>query len=78
MTAISCLKKLVKLTIFGIFDELFATQNVNSTVLPDRSLLNGQKLVENAKIEKFECDIMRGQSSSKMPKLVNFGNFLKS
>ena len=27
------------------------------TELPDRSVLKGQKLVENAKIEKFECDI---------------------
>ena len=30
------------------------------TVLPDRLLLKGQKLVENAKIEKFECDIFVG------------------
>ena len=28
------------------------------TVLPDRSLLIGQKLVENVKIEKFKWDIM--------------------
>ena len=28
------------------------------TVLPDRSLLEGQKLVENAKIQKFKCDIL--------------------
>jgi len=27
-------------------------------VLPDRSLLIGQKLVENAKIWKFKCDIL--------------------
>ena len=27
------------------------------TVLPDRSVLIGQKLVENAKIQKFKCDI---------------------
>ena len=27
-------------------------------VLPDRSLLIGQKLVENVKIEKFKSDIM--------------------
>ena len=26
-------------------------------MLPDRSFLIGQKLVENAKIEKFKCDI---------------------
>ena len=28
------------------------------TVLPDRSVLKGQKLVENAKIQKFKCDIL--------------------
>ena len=28
------------------------------TVLPDRSVLIGQKLVENAKLEKFKCDIL--------------------
>ena len=28
----------------------------NGQVLPDGSLLIGQKLVENAKIEKFKCD----------------------
>ena len=26
-------------------------------MLPDRSVLIGQKLVENAKIQKFKCDI---------------------
>ena len=28
------------------------------TVLPDRSILVGQKLVKNAKIERFKCDIL--------------------
>ena len=28
------------------------------TVLPDTSILIGQKLVENAKIQKFKCDIL--------------------
>ena len=28
-------------------------------MLPDRSVLIGQKLVENAKIQKFKCDILR-------------------
>ena len=28
------------------------------TVLPDRSVLIGQKLVENAKIKKIKCDIL--------------------
>ena len=28
------------------------------TVLPDRPNLKGQKLSENAKIQKFKCDIL--------------------
>ena len=28
------------------------------TVLPDRSILKGQTLVENVKIEKLKCDIL--------------------
>ena len=28
------------------------------TVLPDRSILIGQKLVENAKIKKYKCDVL--------------------
>ena len=28
------------------------------TELPDRSVLIGQKLVQNAKIQKFKCDIL--------------------
>ena len=28
------------------------------TVVPDRSFLKGQKMVENAKIQKIECDIL--------------------
>ena len=27
-------------------------------MLPDRSVLIGQRLVENAKIQKFKCDIL--------------------
>ena len=27
-------------------------------MLPDKSILKGQKLVENAKIEKLKCDIL--------------------
>ena len=27
-------------------------------MVPDKSLLIGQKLVENAKIQKFRCDIL--------------------
>ena len=31
---------------------------VFDTELPDRSVLKGQKWVENAKIQKFKCDIL--------------------
>ena len=33
-------------------------QACSQTVLPERSILIGQKLVKNAKIEKFKCDIL--------------------
>ena len=33
------------------------SETCSQTVLPDRSILKGQKLVENAKIEKLKCDI---------------------
>ena len=34
------------------------TEACGQTVLPDRSILIRQKLVENAEIEKFKCDIL--------------------
>ena len=30
----------------------------SQTVLPERSILIGRKLLENAKIEKLKCDIL--------------------
>ena len=39
----------------GQFDEFFFTEACGQTVLPDMSILVGQKLTENAEIEK--CDI---------------------
>ena len=33
-------------------------EGFSQTVLPDRLILIGQKLVENAKIEKSKCDIL--------------------
>ena len=33
-------------------------ETCGQTVLPDRSVLIGQKLVENAKIKKFKWDIL--------------------
>ena len=38
-----------------VFEKLEAC---GQTVLPDRSVLIGQKLVENAKIQKLKCDIL--------------------
>ena len=34
------------------------TEAYGQTVLPEKSVLVGQKLVENAKIQKFKCDIL--------------------
>ena len=34
------------------------TEATPQTVLPDRPVLIGQKLVENAKIENLKCDIL--------------------
>ena len=53
------------------------TEATTQTELPDRRLLIGQKWLENAKIQKFKCDIL---TTSKMSYLVNkiatlFGHF---
>ena len=49
------------------------------TVLPDRSVLSGQKLVENAKIQKFKCDILsKFQTICRVSKQVLDGNFHES
>ena len=40
------------------FGEHLKTKAFGQTVLPDMSLLIGQKFVENAKIEKLKCDIL--------------------
>ena len=42
------------------------------TVLPDKSVLVGQKFVENAQIEKFKCEFLSG---NKMVKNVKDGQF---
>ena len=41
-------------SIWPVFENLEAC---GQTVLPDRSVLIGQKLGGNAKIQKFKCDI---------------------
>ena len=44
--------KLVKLASF------WKTKVCGQTMLPDRSVLMNQELLENAKIHKFKCDIL--------------------
>ena len=40
------------------FGEFLKPEACGQTELPDRSVLIGQKLVENAKFKKFKCDIL--------------------
>ena len=40
------------------FASFWKPEACGQTLLPDKSILVGQKLMENAKIEKFECDIL--------------------
>ena len=42
----------------SILASFWKPEACGQTVLPDRSVLIGQKLVENANIEKFKCDIL--------------------
>ena len=42
----------------SILASFWKTEACGQAVLPDRSVLIGQKLVENAKIKKFKCDIL--------------------
>ena len=45
------------------FDKFLKTEacGCGQTVLPDMSVLIGQKLVENAKVEKFKWNIINAQ-----------------
>ena len=45
-----------KMVYFGEF--FLKPKACGQTELPDRSVLIGQKLVENAKIKQFKCNIM--------------------
>ena len=42
---------------WSILASFWKPEAFGQTVLPDRSVLIGQKMVENAKILKFKCDI---------------------
>ena len=59
-----------KCQLWRLFENLKAC---GQTVLQDRSLLIGHKLVKNAKIQRFKWDILSGLAFIEMPKLVNFG-----
>ena len=50
-------------------------QACGQTALPDKSIVIGQKLVENAKIEKLKCDDILGDFSteSRVQKLNSKG-----
>ena len=48
----------------SILASFWKPEACGQTVLPDRSLLIGQKLVENAKIQKFKCDIFEWFSNN--------------
>ena len=43
---------------WSILESFWKPEACSQTVLPARSVLIGQKLVENAKIQKFKCDIL--------------------
>ena len=51
-------QKLIKNVKNGQFNEFSKTEACGQTVLPDRSILKGQKICGNAKIAKFKCDIL--------------------
>ena len=42
----------------GQFGEFLTPEARGQTVLPDRSILIDQTLIENAKIENLKCDIL--------------------
>ena len=51
-------KSLLKMPKMVHFGEFLKTWSFRSNVLPDMSVLIGQKLVKNAKIQKFKCVIL--------------------
>ena len=47
----------------------------SQAVLPDRSLLIGQKSVKNAKLQKFKCDILSNFPTIKIILILNKCSF---
>ena len=54
----------------SILASFWKPEACGQTVLPDRSVLIGQKLVENANIQKFKCDIL-----SNFQTMWNYGKY---
>ena len=54
------------------FGEFLKSEACCQTVLPDRSVLIGLKLVENAKIPKFKCDILSNFQTMCLDSNVDF------
>ena len=50
-----------KMVHFGHFGEFLKTGTCGQIVLPDKSILIGQKLLKNAQIQKVKCDVPSGQ-----------------
>ena len=56
---------------WSILASLWKHEGCGQTVLPDRSVLIGQTLVENAKIQKFKCDILSNFQTMWLRVLIN-------
>ena len=69
----SSLKMTKKVSLAIFWKPEFCSQ----TVLPDRSILSGQKLVKNDKIQKLKCAFWVDKNSLKMPKIFNLASFWK-
>ena len=57
------------------FGDFLKTLKCSQTVLPDRSILIGKNLMENAKIEKLKCDILSNFQTLWMHQLPNCEKF---
>ena len=65
-------KSIKKIPEMTNFNEFLRSNSVTRQVF---FVLNGQKLMENAKNRKFKNDSTREKSSLKIPKMINFGEF---
>ena len=58
--------------------EFLKHEACSQTELPDRSVLIGQKLLENATILNYNAIFRVDKKSLKMPNMDSFGDFLKT